>query len=200
MTLLTSLISVSHFVSLLSVCLTRHCYHQHHKHLLQSWKQKLLSIWGHHLNLQKPTGPGRKVKYQQEATITNTINSFPISHWSARDKPNRVNRSNRVENNHKPRDSGERVARSCSSAVSPSAVARKRLSLQNEVINLLNCLISNLAATFYSQIDLIRLSITGILFPYWSHLSEDPASSLSIWTTGTPPSWCSRLKTPAMSI
>jgi len=128
----TDVKNVSHFVSLLSVCLTRHCYHQHHKHLLQSWKQKLLSIWGHHLNLQKPTGPGRKVKYQPEAATTNTINSFPISHWSARDKPNRVNRPNRVENTHKPRDSGEREARSCSSAVSPSAVTRKRLSLQNE--------------------------------------------------------------------
>lgn len=141
-TLLTSpSVSVSHFVSLLSVCLTRHCYQPHHKHLLVSWKQKLVSIWGNHLNLHKPAGPGRKVKYQQEAPLTSTINSFPISHWTARDKPARANRHNRLENTDKLEDSPEMTPRSCSTPDSASAVSRKRFSLQNEVINFLTCLI-----------------------------------------------------------
>merc|ERR1719270_967775 len=36
---------VSHFVSLLDTCLTRDCYSQHQKQLLNSWKHKLCSIW-----------------------------------------------------------------------------------------------------------------------------------------------------------
>lgn len=74
---------VSHFVSLLDICLGRDCYQHHQKQLLLSWKHKLLSIW-------TSAGPGNvkkskmahfKVKDESDPPL-----NFPISHWAGSEK------------------------------------------------------------------------------------------------------------------
>merc|ERR1719411_1917469 len=85
----TDVKNVSHFVSLLSLCLSRQCYQHHHKQLLLSWKHKLVSIWGSGVNLHHQQQPGshKKGKYQEERGGgrrfgSTPFHSFPISHWT----------------------------------------------------------------------------------------------------------------------
>ena len=127
----TDVKNVSHFVSLLSLCLARHCYQHHHKHLLLSWKQKLVSIWGSSLHLDRPSGTGKKGKYQQDVPhVPVNVNSFPISHWSAAEKAPREPRANRT-----PRLENTDTMKEQTESTTDSAPSKKRFSLQNEVIN-----------------------------------------------------------------
>jgi len=124
----TDVKNVSHFVSLLSLCLARHCYQHHHKHLLLSRKQKLVSIWGSSLHLDRPSGTGKKGKHQQDVPhVPVNVNSFPISHWSAAEKAPREPRANRT-----PRLENTDTMKEQTESTTDSAPSKKRFSLQNE--------------------------------------------------------------------
>ena len=121
------IISVSHFVSLLSLCLSRQCYQHHHKQLLLSWKHKLVSIWGSGVNLHHQQQPGshKKGKYQEERGGggrfgSTPFHSFPISHWTDLEAE---------RSQDKQLHSQERKL------TGEGAASRKRLSLHSEVIN-----------------------------------------------------------------
>ena len=127
------IIAVSHFVSLLSLCLGRQCYQPHHKQLLLSWKHKLVSIWGSGINLHHhQPGAHKKGKYQEEragkmgSRLVEPINSFPISHWS--DLEAERGRGPKARPAAQLADSQERTMRS------ETGASRKRFSLQTEVI------------------------------------------------------------------
>lgn len=74
---------VSHFVSLLDICLGRDCYQHHQKQLLLSWKHKLLSIWASagSGNVKKSKMTNFKVKDENDSPL-----NFPISHWAGSEK------------------------------------------------------------------------------------------------------------------
>merc|ERR1712211_146972 len=66
--------SVSHFTSLLDICLAQDCYKSQQKQLLQSWKFKLNSIC-------KGSSGVKKSKFKLKTRVNNEEKTFPISYW-----------------------------------------------------------------------------------------------------------------------
>jgi len=66
--------NVSHFTSLLDICLAQECYKSQQKQLLQSWKYKLNSIW-------KGSSGVKKSKFKLKTRVNNEEKTFPISYW-----------------------------------------------------------------------------------------------------------------------
>ena len=81
----TFIFSVSHFISLLDICLSRDCFNNHHKQLLYSWKQKLNSIWmtsGYERRVGGSRNRSRMGPLQRSSS-GGAYMDFPISHWSS---------------------------------------------------------------------------------------------------------------------
>ena len=76
---------MSHFISLLDICLGRDCFNNHHKQLLYSWKQKLNSIWMTS-GYERRVGGSRnrsRMRPLQRSSSGGAYMDFPISHWSS---------------------------------------------------------------------------------------------------------------------